>query len=164
MQFNDTVPDFGSKSPSENLVGLSNGTHAEKHASLSQMPWGRLTTCASAAGPQAGARTNLRSLERSRRVPPERDAAPLRPVGCMRGLGGAGTGRWPATLGLGANPGNQTAEPLRHGFGAREWPERVHTKGRAAHGVVADRQAPYRHASDRRPTEREATNGQSTQG
>ena len=31
-----------------------------------------LTNCKSAAGPHAGARTNLRSLARSRRVPPER--------------------------------------------------------------------------------------------
>jgi LDH2 family malate/lactate/ureidoglycolate dehydrogenase len=51
--------------------------------------WCCLTTCASAAGPQAGAHTNLRSTARSRKVPPERGSAPLRPVGCMRGLAGA---------------------------------------------------------------------------
>jgi hypothetical protein len=34
-----------------------------------------LTACASAAGPQARARTNLRSLARSRRVPPGRRSA-----------------------------------------------------------------------------------------
>jgi hypothetical protein len=49
--------------------------------------WVRLTTCASAAGSQARARTSLRSLERPTRVPPTRSPAPVRPVGCMRGLG-----------------------------------------------------------------------------
>jgi hypothetical protein len=46
-----------------------------------------LTTCASAAGLQVRARTNLRFLWRlHRRVPPARNSAPIRPVGCMRGL------------------------------------------------------------------------------
>lgn len=70
----------------------------------------------------------------------------------------------PTTPGLGANPGNQTAEPLRHSFRAREWAERVRTHGGATHRVVTDRQSPDRHASDRCPTEREAANGESTQG
>jgi hypothetical protein len=49
-----------------------------------------LTTCASGAGHQARARTNLRfrSLATGRPVP-ERSAGLLRPVGCMRLLGGA---------------------------------------------------------------------------
>jgi hypothetical protein len=46
-----------------------------------------LTTCASAAGYHAGARTNLRSAARERRLTPGRGAATARPVGCMRGLG-----------------------------------------------------------------------------
>jgi hypothetical protein len=54
--------------------------------------WIRLTKCASAAGDHARAHTNLRSTARSRRAPPERSSAPLRPVGCMRGLGGSARG------------------------------------------------------------------------
>jgi hypothetical protein len=42
--------------------------------------------CASAAGSQARARTNLRSFAPSRRVAPERSLGPCRPVGCMGGL------------------------------------------------------------------------------
>jgi hypothetical protein len=56
-----------------------------------------LTTCASAAGPQARARTRLRSLARSRTVPPKRNPAPPWPVGCMRGL--AGIGARPTAMG-----------------------------------------------------------------
>ena len=46
--------------------------------------------CASAAGHQLGARTNLRlHLPAARSPPPGRSPGPPRPVGCMRGLGGA---------------------------------------------------------------------------
>ena len=45
-----------------------------------------LTKCASAAGPQARVRTNLRSTAPAEGLP-ERSPAALRPVGCMRGLG-----------------------------------------------------------------------------
>jgi hypothetical protein len=49
-----------------------------------------LTKCASAAGPRARARTNLRFLSGTHgRAPPARCPAPVRPVGCMRGLGGS---------------------------------------------------------------------------
>jgi hypothetical protein len=48
----------------------------------------RLTTCASAAGSQARAPTILRSTDRHRRSVPGRSWGPIRPVGCMRGLGG----------------------------------------------------------------------------
>lgn len=41
------------------------------------------------AGPRARARTNLRFPSwHSWRAPPERNTARVRPVGCMRGLGG----------------------------------------------------------------------------
>jgi hypothetical protein len=43
--------------------------------------------CASAAGDHGSARTNLRSTDRQRRSVPEPMVPPLRPVGCMRGLG-----------------------------------------------------------------------------
>jgi hypothetical protein len=46
-----------------------------------------LTTCASAAGAQACARTSLRSALSSEDEAPERSSGHLRPVGCMRWLG-----------------------------------------------------------------------------
>jgi hypothetical protein len=48
----------------------------------------RLTTSKSAAGPRAGARTNLRfHCLASRNTAPARSAGPTRPVGCICGLG-----------------------------------------------------------------------------
>jgi hypothetical protein len=63
-----------------------------------------LTTGASAAGSQARAHTNPRSTARSRRGTARAEPAPLRPVGCMRGLGAAlidvriRFARYPATM------------------------------------------------------------------
>jgi hypothetical protein len=49
---------------------------------------GRLTPCASAAGPHGPAHTNLRFLSGViGKALPERRLGPFRPVGCMRGLG-----------------------------------------------------------------------------
>ena len=47
-----------------------------------------LTTCASAAGDHAPARTNQSSAASPGDAAPERGPGPLRPVGCRRGLGG----------------------------------------------------------------------------
>ena len=57
-----------------------------------------LTTGASAAGPQARARTNLCSTARSRMVPPAGSSASDGTVGCMRLLGGSWFGSRCSTL------------------------------------------------------------------
>jgi len=49
--------------------------------------WVRLTTCASAAGLVPTQTQPTLPQRRHRSVPPERDSVPIRPIGCMRGLG-----------------------------------------------------------------------------
>jgi hypothetical protein len=66
----------------------------------------RLTTCASAAGLHALPRTNLRSTARSGRAVAERRSRPLRPVGCMRGLGTEPAPPHWFTTDSGHNPGH----------------------------------------------------------
>jgi hypothetical protein len=100
----------------------------EWHWMLAHQQWScrGLTTCASAAGDRARARTNLRAAASSRDAAPRRSRGHLRPVGCMRGLGATPTrsgpwlGRASAWASLIANDPCQRAKRLVYGTGGRK--------------------------------------------
>jgi hypothetical protein len=86
-----------------------------------------LTTCKSAAGDQLPARTNQRFLWlASRNLAPTGSAGPLRPVGCICGLGATSTGfsRWLAGRRRSAavpNDPRQRPQGVVHGRGVGEY-------------------------------------------